>query len=294
MSKKHTQKHTSKTSTPKPSKSEVKPEINGSKKQWHRRPAEFVVDPGVEPAVMVDKVLANMAETVKRGRVGRLRRMMLYQKEVYSRLLALIQSGVSDFIAAEFLRIDCNTFRNWLRRGHQERKGIYRRFLLDVMQAQAHARLNAELVVRKENPLAWLRLGPGRTQPGRPGWTEAYITGHDPDMPLQVEHSGQVEHKHAHIHIPAVAAVSHDPSSSSNGSTVNGDQTSISSQEGNGGQLRLTDETEKKNPSLAGVLAIWEEIGIVQPTELGKTLLNPKQSLVGDALLVEATHVESK
>ena len=34
--------------------------------------------------------------------------------------------------------------------------------------------------VRRDNPLAWLRYGPGRERPGEPGWTESReILGQD-------------------------------------------------------------------------------------------------------------------
>jgi hypothetical protein len=39
------------------------------------------------------------------------------------------------------------------------------------MQARAQARLKAEVELRSESPRDWLRLGPGREQPDRPGWT---------------------------------------------------------------------------------------------------------------------------
>jgi len=69
--------------------------------------------------------------------------------------------------------------------GERETKR-FREFREDVERAAAEARQAAEWEVRKTNPLAWLRYGPGRDRPGKPGWTDAkQITGED---------AGPVEH----------------------------------------------------------------------------------------------------
>jgi hypothetical protein len=57
-------------------------------------------------------------------------------------------------------------------RGRIERDGIYRQFRQDVLGAQAEARATAEIQVYRENPLAWLGYGPGRSKPEVPGWTD--------------------------------------------------------------------------------------------------------------------------
>ena len=38
--------------------------------------------------------------------------------------------------------------------------------------ARAQARAAAEIEVRRDNPAFWLRVGPGRSRPGAPGWTD--------------------------------------------------------------------------------------------------------------------------
>lgn len=49
----------------------------------------------------------------------------------------------------------------------------YRDFADRVVRAHAQARLSREIAVANTNPLAWLRLGPGRDRgPDEPGWTE--------------------------------------------------------------------------------------------------------------------------
>jgi hypothetical protein len=55
-------------------------------------------------------------------------------------------------------------------------------FYREVTRARARARFAAETEVKKENPLAWLRYGPGRERPGEEGWTDSNkveLTGKD-------------------------------------------------------------------------------------------------------------------
>ena len=48
----------------------------------------------------------------------------------------------------------------------------YSELLEKVRIAHATARCEAETRVFNEKPLEWLRLGPGRSRPDEPGWTE--------------------------------------------------------------------------------------------------------------------------
>ena len=59
-----------------------------------------------------------------------------------------------------------------MQRGAEARTGIYREFHDEVIQAKAQARAHAEIRVFNENPLAYLRLGPGRSDNAEPGWTK--------------------------------------------------------------------------------------------------------------------------
>ena len=47
---------------------------------------------------------------------------------------------------------------------------------LGARVARAQARAQREAAVAQQNPLAWLRMGPGRERPGEPGWTDAQRT----------------------------------------------------------------------------------------------------------------------
>ncbi len=87
-------------------------------------------------------------------------------------LVAYIRAGGFPHIAAEAAGVPREVFADWMRRGEQPgARGRYRDFALAVHQAAAHARLGAEVSVRTDKPLDWLRNGPGRESADSPGWT---------------------------------------------------------------------------------------------------------------------------
>jgi hypothetical protein len=92
--------------------------------------------------------------------------------QVYRKLLEALRGGAFDWVAAEAAGIHRTTFYNWMARGEQGQK-TWAVFARSVMQARAQARLRAEGWVMEQDPLSWLRLGPGRERRGQPGWTEA-------------------------------------------------------------------------------------------------------------------------
>ncbi|MGD9890580.1 MAG: hypothetical protein AB7R89_11125 [Dehalococcoidia bacterium] len=101
--------------------------------------------------------------------------------ETQATIVAAIRKGAFAYIAAEAAGIDNSTFYLWLKQGEHGREP-YRTFRETVLRAHAEARAAAEARVYEENPLAWLKAGPGQSRPGRDGWTE--ITKHelsDPD-----------------------------------------------------------------------------------------------------------------
>jgi transposase-like protein len=125
--------------------------------------------------------------------------------EVQASIVKLIRDGSYDYQAARANGIDDSTFRRWMRAGERGNP-IYRPFCAEVRQARAEARTAAEIQVRMNNPLAWLRYGPGRERPGEPGWTESAkveITG-DERKPLHITYvngneggEGSQEGKHS-------------------------------------------------------------------------------------------------
>jgi hypothetical protein len=109
-----------------------------------------------------------------RGRRGR---ETLLTPDVHQGIVSSIRAGAYDYVAAEAYGISQATFHEWIRRGEGRDRGRprdprYAAFAADVRQAHAQARLSAEIRVAKDTPQFWLRIGPGREAPGRPGWTE--------------------------------------------------------------------------------------------------------------------------
>lgn len=92
--------------------------------------------------------------------------------ELERSILAGIRAGGYPHVAAAAFGVPHARFRRWLARGRGRRAlEPYRRFARAVDQAHAQARLHAEMAVLDKDPRLWLRGGPGREQPGKPGWT---------------------------------------------------------------------------------------------------------------------------
>jgi hypothetical protein len=92
------------------------------------------------------------------------------------RIVAFIEGGAADYVAAEAVGIDARTFRDWTARGegrHPERAptpalvALARR----VREAKARARAAREIIVAEKEPKFWL-THMARSRPGREGWTE--------------------------------------------------------------------------------------------------------------------------
>ena len=93
--------------------------------------------------------------------------------ETQKTIVAFIRSGAFDWVAAEAAGICGKTFRRWMEAGEQGH-ATYTGFYEAVREARGQARVTAEVDVRKDNPLAWLRYGPGRDRgPEKRGWTDS-------------------------------------------------------------------------------------------------------------------------
>jgi hypothetical protein len=91
---------------------------------------------------------------------------------VQQTIVAYSRGGGYPHVAAEAAGIPLRVFDRWMRKGEGRRAPErYRAFALAVRQAAAQARLGAEVAVRDGKPLDWLRSGPGKETPERPGWT---------------------------------------------------------------------------------------------------------------------------
>ncbi len=93
--------------------------------------------------------------------------------EIWKQIVAYVRAGGFPHIAAEACGIPREVFDGWIARAELPTKGArrFRAFRDEVIQAQAIARLNAEIKVLKDDPLSWLRSGPGRETSSGPGWT---------------------------------------------------------------------------------------------------------------------------
>lgn len=92
--------------------------------------------------------------------------------EIQQHIVAFLRAGGFPEVAAEAAGVPRAVFESWLSRGEAEgARPPYRGFAIAVRQAMAQARLGAEVEARNARPLDWLRSGPGRDQPRRPGWS---------------------------------------------------------------------------------------------------------------------------
>lgn len=97
--------------------------------------------------------------------------------EVQQSIVAQIEDGAWDYVAAENAGIGQRTFYRWLEDGAAG-KAPYWQFRQAISAARAQARARAERRVLAADPFKWLRYGPGRERPGQPGWTDSQqVTG---------------------------------------------------------------------------------------------------------------------
>ena len=91
---------------------------------------------------------------------------------VQQSIVAYVRAGGFAEVAAEAAGVRRVTFLGWMRKGDDPKaKPRYRAFAEAVRQAQAQARLGAEVSARNDKPLDWLRNGPGRETAEQRGWT---------------------------------------------------------------------------------------------------------------------------
>ena len=83
-------------------------------------------------------------------------------------IVAFLRAGGFPEVAAEAAGVPAARFADWMHRGGKpDEPRRYREFAAAVTQAQAQARLAAEVAVHAKKPLDWLKAGPGRQGWGR-------------------------------------------------------------------------------------------------------------------------------
>lgn len=93
--------------------------------------------------------------------------------ELETQILAAIRAGGFPHVAAQAFGVPQELFEKWLDWGEksQRQRQPWFSFAKKVRQAQAIARLNAEMKCHEEDPRLWLRSGPGKETPNSAGWT---------------------------------------------------------------------------------------------------------------------------
>ncbi len=87
------------------------------------------------------------------------------------KIVAFIRAGGFAHVAAEAAGLPREVFARWMERGERaDAPANYRAFARAIHEAEAQSRLQAELNVRKEKPLDWLKTGPGKASADNPGW----------------------------------------------------------------------------------------------------------------------------
>jgi hypothetical protein len=99
------------------------------------------------------------------------RKPKLPAEAVLVKILKAIGAGAFPYVAARAHGVPPSTFFRWMELGAKGEEP-YAEFWERVTTAHSQKRAEVEARVAEENPLAWLRYGPGRTKPGEPGWTD--------------------------------------------------------------------------------------------------------------------------
>ena len=96
----------------------------------------------------------------------------LLTSAVEKMILAYVRAGGFAHVAAEAAGIPRDLFDEWMRKGEGDRTvKKYRLFAVAVRQAEAQARLGAEVAALKDKPMDWLKAGPGKETAAKPGWS---------------------------------------------------------------------------------------------------------------------------
>lgn len=96
----------------------------------------------------------------------------LLTPEIEAKIIAYVRAGGFAHVAAEAAGVSREVFDEWMRKGESKRANKkYRLFAEAVRQAEATARLGAEVAALKAKPVDWLKAGPGKETAARPGWS---------------------------------------------------------------------------------------------------------------------------
>lgn len=116
-----------------------------------------------------------MAQRLRKRR-GRPPGSVKLSPDIHRIIVAYVEAGSFDYVAAEAAGIDERTFRDWIARGegrHPTRRKTPQLASLAaaVREARAKARASREIIVADRDPKFWLQHA-ARSKPGREGWSE--------------------------------------------------------------------------------------------------------------------------
>jgi hypothetical protein len=112
------------------------------------------------------------------------RQRPLLTPEVEAKILAYVRAGGFAHVAAEAASVSREVFEEWMGKGEGKRPLLkYRLFAVAVRQAEAQARLGAEVAALKGKPVDWLKAGPGKETAAKPGWSALAKPRGDRDKP---------------------------------------------------------------------------------------------------------------
>ena len=115
-------------------------------------------------------------------------KQLLENREQYDKMLQYLRLGATITSVCGVLGIAPNTFAQWMHKGRDAAKGMYREFYWDVIESIGHASVMVEAQIKVNNPMAWLKNGPRRLLGDE--WRD------DPESVSIMRMEGEVDHQH--------------------------------------------------------------------------------------------------
>lgn len=135
------------------------------------------------------KPIPTRSISLSRG-AGRVSELDSMPEEKYQEMIGLIRLGAFPQQAAIAVGISVRSFNEWIRRGcidlEANEESIYSCLVIDVNRAHAKARIQAEVKVKADSPLQWLKYA-AKTTAVEAGWS-------DDAREVHVTHEGEVQH----------------------------------------------------------------------------------------------------
>lgn len=97
--------------------------------------------------------------------------------QLVDKITAYVRAGGHAHVAAEAAGIPQEVFWEWMLKGDRLRRKrskdnhLYQALWQKVLEARGQAQLRAEIKALEEDPLAWLKFGPGKETKTRTGWS---------------------------------------------------------------------------------------------------------------------------